>query len=69
MVEGAGSESDEKEFAEWMGTTLNATKQRGNLLAFTYGIEIQMFAFLPQVEVTRMQLLCQFYYTQSVPRS
>ena len=69
MVEGAESESDVKEPAEWMGTTLNATKQRGNLLAFSFGIEIQMFAFLPQVEVTRMQFLCKFYYTQSVPRS
>ena len=69
MVEGAGSESDEKEYPEWTGTILNASKPRGNLLAFVYGIEIQMFAFLPQIEVTRMQLLCQFFYTQGVPRS
>ena len=59
----------ERTYSEWQKCSLNATKAQGNSIACAYGIEIEMFKFLPTLEVTSLQALNRFYYESVVTRA
>ena len=69
MSDSENQEDQENPVAVWHGCKLNALKHKGKEVAFAYGVEILLFLNLPPLEVTHMQLHCQFYYAMGVPRA